>query len=149
MCEVALTYKTTFAQMSRWSLRNLMLKFKTSVKSSVILGEFRGCASNQWRKTWKLSTCNRLHLETHLGSQPIMLKTLPRHRFLQLGSKGHKRHVFNIEVFNTCQMPFWPSKKAFSFRALHKNVLCKVSTSHSEGLSQNCSSQNTMTAIYK
>ena len=34
--------------------------------------------------------------------------------------------VFNIEVFNTCQMPFWQSKKPFFLWALHKNVLCKV-----------------------
>ena len=47
--------------------------------------------------------------------------------------------VFIIEVFNTCQMSFWLSKTFFP--ALHKNVLCKVSTSHSEGLSK--------TACYK
>ena len=34
--------------------------------------------------------------------------------------------VFNVEAFNTCQMPFWPSKKLFVL-ALHKNVLCKFS----------------------
>jgi hypothetical protein len=39
--------------------------------------------------------------------------------------------MFNIEVCKTCQMPFWPSKKIF-FWAFHKNVLYKVSTSHSE-----------------
>ena len=44
--------------------------------------------------------------------------------------------VFNIEVFNTCQLLFWLSKiyLSFLFGALHQNVLCKVSTSHSEGL---------------
>jgi hypothetical protein len=60
--------------------------------------------------------------------------------------------VFNIEVYNICQMPFWPSKKLFCFFvfwAPHKNVLCKVSTTHSEGLSKNCMSQNTMVAIRK
>ena len=37
---------------------------------------------------------------------------------------------------------FWPSKKFFFQGALHKNVLCKVSTLHSEGLSKNGLSQN-------
>ena len=32
--------------------------------------------------------------------------------------------MFNIGVFNTCQMPFWQSKKCFfgSWDALHKNM---------------------------
>jgi len=38
--------------------------------------------------------------------------------------------VYNIKVFNTCQMSFWLSKKNLLFcfvsGALHKNVLCKV-----------------------
>jgi hypothetical protein len=38
--------------------------------------------------------------------------------------------VFNIEVFNICQMPFWPSKKFFLWGVLHKNVLCTISTLH-------------------
>ena len=46
--------------------------------------------------------------------------------------------MFNIEVCNTCQMPFWPSKKFKFFWALRKNVLCIVSTNHSEGLSKKC-----------
>ena len=56
--------------------------------------------------------------------------------------------MLNIEVFNTCQMSLWLSKFYFIlflclfFLALHKNVLCKDSTSHNEGLSKNCLSQN-------
>ena len=42
-------------------------------------------------------------------------------------------------------------KEVFFFwgGALHKNVLCKVCTSHNEGLSKKCMSQNTMTAMCK
>jgi hypothetical protein len=46
---------------------------------------------------------------------------------------GHQRSKF-------CLFVFW---------APHKNVLCKVSTTHSEGLSKNCMSQSTMVAIRK
>ena len=35
------------------------------------------------------------------------------------------------------------------FWALHNNVLCKVLTSQSEGLSKNCLSQNTVATICK
>ena len=44
----------------------------------------------------------------------------------------------------------WAVEKVFFFwvlGALHKNVLCKVSTLHSEGLSKIRISQNTMAAI--
>ena len=44
--------------------------------------------------------------------------------------------MFNIEVLNTYQMPCWLSCFVFVLvlTAFHKNVLCKVSTLHNEGL---------------
>ena len=35
---------------------------------------------------------------------------------------GEVHPVFNIEVFNACQMSFWPSKMFWVLGALHKNV---------------------------
>ena len=69
--------------------------------------------------------------------------------------KRESDSVFNIEVFNICQMPFWLSKRFFLFLflfrggALHKNVPYKVFTCHSEDLSKDCMSQNTMSVINK
>ena len=40
-------------------------------------------------------------------------------------------------------------RSVFGGRALHKNVLCKVFTMRSEGLSKNCLSQNTVAALCK
>ena len=64
---------------------------------------------------------------------------------------GYVDAVFNMEVFNACQMSFWLSNFLFCFvlGALHKHVLCKVSTFHSEGFFKNCLSQNTVAAICK
>ena len=56
------------------------------------------------------------------------------------------RVVLNIEVFNTCQMPFWSPNK-FCFE--HFTKLYKVPTIHSEGLSNNYPSQNKLIAICK
>jgi hypothetical protein len=59
--------------------------------------------------------------------------------------------VLNTEVCNICQMPFWLLKKAFFLGGGHFTKMCSVKfpTSHSEGLSKNCLSQNTVAAFCK
>jgi hypothetical protein len=52
--------------------------------------------------------------------------------------------VFNVEVSNTCQMPFWPSKKAFFFSGTSQKCALQ-----SGGLSKNGMPQNTVAAICK
>jgi hypothetical protein len=76
VCRVALTYRWTWLR-----LRNDQSKFETSGKLPFILEESMEYTSNfflRLKKTWKVSTCNRLHLEA-LGFWQIMPKILPGH----------------------------------------------------------------------
>ena len=43
----------------------------------------------------------------------------------------------------------WSFMSQYDKIALHKNVLCKISTLHNEGFSENCMSQNAVAAICK
>ena len=65
-------------QMNRSSLRNNRLKFKTTWKLPIILEEFHRIYPNLLKENRRMSTCNRLDLQT-LGSQPVMPKNLPDH----------------------------------------------------------------------
>jgi len=65
-------------QMNLLSLRNNRLTFKTLGKLSIILEEFIDYTPLLIRENWRMSTCNRLDLQT-LGSQPIMSKKFPDH----------------------------------------------------------------------
>jgi hypothetical protein len=83
LADNAATYQWTgrascYLQMNRLSLRNNWLNFKTSGKLLTILEEIYGIYPNSMKKNWKMSTCNRLNLET-LGSWLIMPKNLPGH----------------------------------------------------------------------
>ena len=60
--------------MNRLSLKYNWLKLKTAGKLAIVLEEFIKYALIYWR----MSTCNRLNLQT-LGSQPVMSKNLPDH----------------------------------------------------------------------
>ena len=75
--------------MTRLSLRNNQLKLESSGKLLVILEEFRDHNSKQFqKKKKKMSTCNRLDLET-LRSPLVMPKNLPGHGFLLDGLLQH------------------------------------------------------------
>ena len=63
--------------MNRLSLRNNQLKFEISGELSIILEKSaEEYTSNEWQQNWKMSTCNRLDLES-LGSWPTMPKNFP------------------------------------------------------------------------
>jgi hypothetical protein len=65
-------------QMNRLSLRNNRVKFTTAGNLPILLEEFIGIYPNLIKANRRLSTCNRLDLQT-LGSQPIMYaQTSPR-----------------------------------------------------------------------
>ena len=69
--------------MSRLSLRNNWLKFKTAGKLRINLEEIIEHTPNLIKKTRRMSTCNRLDLQT-LGSQPVMPTNLPNHWLYQV-----------------------------------------------------------------
>ena len=66
-------------QMNRLSLRNNRLKFKNSGELPITLEEFIKYSPFFIKENRRMSTCNRLDLQT-LGSQPVMPKNLPDHR---------------------------------------------------------------------
>ena len=66
--------------MTQLSLRDNWLKFKTAGKSPVILEKNPRIYPNLMKETRRMSTCNRLDLQT-LGSQSIMPKNLPDYWF--------------------------------------------------------------------
>ena len=64
---------------TRWSLRKHRLRFETSGELPTILEESIEYASIEWKQKWKMSTCNRLNLES-LGSWPTLYaQKLPGH----------------------------------------------------------------------
>ena len=72
--------------MNQLSLRNNRLKFKTSEELPIILEESVEYASNEWKQNQKMSTCNRLDLES-LGSWPnTYAHKLPGHWLALTGS---------------------------------------------------------------
>ena len=64
--------------MNRLSSRNNQLKFETAGNLPIILEEFIEIYPNLIKENRKMSTYNRLDLQT-LGSQPVMPKNLPDH----------------------------------------------------------------------
>ena len=58
---------------NRLSLKNNQLKFETSGELPIILEDSIEYTSNEWKQNRKMSTCDRLGLES-LGSWPIMPK---------------------------------------------------------------------------
>jgi hypothetical protein len=82
--------------MNRLSLRNNRLKFKIAGKLAIILEEFIEYTPNLIKENRRMSTCNRLDVQT-LGSLPIMLKNLPDHCFC-LHKKKFKRRSPNLSI---------------------------------------------------
>ena len=64
--------------MNRLSLRNNWLKFKAAGKLPIVLRGIYRIYLNLVKENRRMSTCNRLDLQT-LGSQPVMPKNLPDH----------------------------------------------------------------------
>ena len=105
------------------------------------------------KKRWDSQSNQRCHTKSlrlgTRGNQPLGRPVDPQ---LLLVHSSQVTPMFNIEVFNTCRMTFWPSNRFFFWvegGALHKYVFCKLSTIHNEGLSKNCLSQNRGAAICK
>ena len=69
--------RAVYDRMNRLSLLQMnRLKFKTARKLPIILEEFIEIYPNLIKENRRMSTCNRLDLQT-LGSQPVMPKNLP------------------------------------------------------------------------
>jgi hypothetical protein len=75
--------------MNRLCLRNNRLKFDTSGGLPIIWGIYTRIYLKWRKKNKKMSTCNRLDLES-LGSWPTMPKNFP----------GTETRVFNLDMFN-------------------------------------------------
>ena len=114
--------------------------FKTWHKSTIM-----------WKASWGLSHWeiqdNPTTLNIALDDVKEAILAIEWNSFHLLRKKVDYLHL----VFNTCQMPFWLSNYLFIYfiLALHKNVLCKISTLHNEGLSKDCMSQNIVAVICK
>ena len=100
--------------MNQLSLRTYWLKFETSGKSPTILEESVECILDEFRKPQKMSTCNRLDLET-LGSWPIMPKNhpwtlvLPCVLLLQTRRPKAEKPLFPYPQIEVCNSP-WPGQ---------------------------------------